>query len=105
MKANRDVSVFTDLGSVLLPANLRCMTVSVRLFAAARAAAGVGEVQVDPGALGTILRTLESDYPSLAEVLPRCSYLVDGVAVHGDPNEIMVGDGLELDVLPPFAGG
>ncbi len=105
MKANRDVSVFTDLGSVLLPANLRCMTVSVRLFAAARAAAGVGEVQVDPGAFGTVLRTLESDYPSLAEVLPRCSYLVDGVAVHGDPDEIMVGDGLELDVLPPFAGG
>lgn len=105
MEASRDVSVFTDLGSVLLPANLRCMTVSVRLFAAARAAAGVGGVQVDPGSLGTILRVLESDYPSLAEVLPRCSYLVDGVAVHGDPDEVMVGDGLELDVLPPFAGG
>jgi molybdopterin synthase sulfur carrier subunit len=105
VKANRDVSVFTDLGSVLLPANLRCMTVSVRLFAAARAAAGVGEVQVDPGSLGTILRALESDYPSLAEVLPRCSYLVDGIAVHGDPDEVMVSDGLELDVLPPFAGG
>lgn len=105
MKANRDVSVFTDLEPVLLPANLRCMTVSVRLFAAARAAAGVGEVQVDPGSLGTILHALESDYPSLAEVLPRCSYLVDGVAVHGDPGEIMVSDGLELDVLPPFAGG
>jgi len=41
VEAIRDVSVFTDLGSVLLPANLRCMTVSVRLFAAARAAAGV----------------------------------------------------------------
>ena len=105
MKTSRDVSVFTDLGSVLLPANLRYMTVSVRLFAAARAAAGVGEVQVDPGSLGTILRALESDYPSLAEVLPRCSYLVDGVAVHGDLDEVMVSDGLELDVLPPFAGG
>ena len=81
------------------------MSVSVRLFAAARAAAGVGEVQVDPGSLGTILRALESDHPSLAEVLPRCSYLVDGVAVHGDPDEITVSDGLELDVLPPFAGG
>jgi len=105
VKANRDVSVFTDLESVLLPANLRCMTVSVRLFAAARAAAGVGEVEVDPGALSTILRALESDYPSLAEVLPRCSYLIDGVAVHGDPDEVMVSDGLELDILPPFAGG
>ena len=105
MKANRDVSVFTDLRSVPLPATLLCMTVSVRLFAAARAAAGVGEVQVDPGSLGIILRALESDHPSLAEVLPRCSYLVDGVAVHGDPDEITVSDGLELDVLPPFAGG
>ena len=77
----------------------------MRLFAAARAAAGVGEVQVDPGSLGIILRALESHHPSLAEVLPRCSYLVDGVAVHGDPDEITVSDGLELDVLPPFAGG
>ena len=81
------------------------MAVSVRLFAEARAAAGVGEVQVDPGSLGIILRALESDHPSLAEVLPRCSYLVDGVAVHGSPDEITVSDGLELDVLPPFAGG
>ena len=81
------------------------MTVSVRLFAAARAAAGVGEVQADPGDLGAILRALKAGYPSLAEVLPRCSYLVDGIAVHGDPDEITVGDGLELDVLPPFAGG
>ena len=97
--------VFTDVESVPLPGSLLSMAVSVRLFAAARAAAGVSEAQADPGALGAILRALESDYPSLAEVLPRCSYLVDGIAVHGNPDEIVVGDGLELDVLPPFAGG
>ena len=97
--------VFTDVESVPLPGSLLSMAVSVRLFAAARAAAGVSEAQADPGALGAILRSLESDYPSLAEVLPRCSYLVDGVAVHGNPDEIVVGDGLEVDVLPPFAGG
>jgi molybdopterin converting factor small subunit len=38
-------------------------------------------------------------------VRPRCSFLVDGLAAHGDPEEILLEDGATLDVLPPFAGG
>jgi len=30
---------------------------------------------------------------------------VDGTATHGDPAEVTVEDGAEVDVLPPFAGG
>lgn len=44
-------------------------------------------------------------YPDLASVLPRCSFLLNGVAVHGDPADVTIDDGSELDVLPPFAGG
>jgi molybdopterin converting factor small subunit len=36
-------------------------------------------------------------------VLPRCSYLLDEVAVHGPATPVR--DGQVLDVLPPFAGG
>jgi hypothetical protein len=39
----------------------------------------------------------------LSRVLTACSLLLDGVAVRD--TTIPVGTGLELDVLPPFAGG
>lgn len=81
------------------------MSVKVRLFAAARAAAGAESVHVPAGTLAVLLDGLVSEHPSLAEVLPRCSFLVDGLAVHGDPVDVVVPEGAELDVLPPFAGG
>ena len=37
------------------------------------------------------------------QVLHRCSYLLDEVAVHGTRHPVR--DGQVLDVLPPFAGG
>lgn len=39
----------------------------------------------------------------LAEVLERCSFLLDGQACPEPETEIS--DGSALDVLPPFAGG
>ncbi len=39
----------------------------------------------------------------LADVLLRCSFLLDEVAVHGIGTTVT--DGQLLDVLPPFAGG
>jgi molybdopterin converting factor small subunit len=79
--------------------------VTVRLFAAARAAAGVDRADVAPGALTDVLAGLTTIFPGLAPVLPRCSYLVDGTAVHGDHAAIAVPDESSVDVLPPFAGG
>ncbi|MFM1917119.1 MAG: hypothetical protein RJB01_634 [Actinomycetota bacterium] len=79
------------------------MHVRVRLFAAARAAAGSGETFAPPGSVESILAALTTSHPGLGPVLPRCSYLVDGAAVHG--MDTFVPGGSTLDVLPPFAGG
>lgn len=81
------------------------VSATLRLFAAARAAAGTGEVRVSAGNLEQILEWATIQFPALSEVLPRCSYLVDGIAVHATPSQVQVCDGAEVDVLPPFAGG
>jgi hypothetical protein len=39
----------------------------------------------------------------LSGVLTACSFLLDGVAVRSPA--IRLSDGVQLDVLPPFAGG
>lgn len=81
------------------------MAVTVRLFAAARAAVGASEVQVDVGSLADVLRQVEQQAPAFAKVRPACSFLLDEVAVHGDASGVRVADGQLVDVLPPFAGG
>lgn len=81
------------------------MPVTVRFFAAARQAAAVPQTTCSPGTLQSLVRELAERFPELGAVLPRCSYLVNGVATHGDPVEVVVHDADEVDVLPPFAGG
>ncbi len=80
-------------------------TVDVHLFAAARAAVGAGEVQAIPGTLESILLELAEQHPAFAPVRARCSFLVDGLVVHGDLGYVNVAAGQRVDVLPPFAGG
>jgi molybdopterin converting factor small subunit len=80
--------------------------VTVRFFAAARAAAGVESETIDlpTGAtMDDLVRTLNARGEALASVLARCSYLRDGVAVRDLAVEL--GDAQTVDVLPPFAGG
>lgn len=77
-------------------------TAQVHLFAAARAAAGSSQLDVEAGSLSDVLDRLVVMAPGLAEVLPRCSFLIDGVAARADA---VVPAGGRLDVLPPFAGG
>ncbi|MCG5431152.1 MoaD/ThiS family protein [Mycobacterium sp. MYCO198283] len=82
------------------------VTIVVRFFAAARAAAGTDEERLDAPAgttVADIARRLSERDPALARVLRRCSYLCDGTAVR-DPSTTLA-DGRTLDVLPPFAGG
>ena len=83
------------------------MTVTVRYYAAARAAAGVEteSVEVPPGAtVDILLKTVRATHgDELARVLDRCSFLLDEVAVRD--RELSLHDGALLDVLPPFAGG
>lgn len=80
--------------------------VTVRYFAAARAAAGVESetIAVPAGAtVAELVGGLAGRDPSLATVLSRCSYLCDGIAVKDDATVLRAGD--TIDVLPPFAGG
>lgn len=86
------------------------ISVTLRFFAAARAATGLDEIarsfDHDPtiGALAAGLvpgpGTSEAD---LEAVLGRCSFLVDGVSTRD--RGLVVADGSVVDVMPPFAGG
>ena len=83
------------------------MTVTVRYFAAARAAAGVEseDVVVPVGTtVDILLKTVRAAHADdLGRVLDRCSFLLDEVAVR-DRDAVLLDDAV-LDVLPPFAGG
>ena len=80
---------------------------TLRYWAAARAAAGVAEEQVDAATLEAALRTAaERHGQRLAAVLAVCSFLVDGDPVgRRDHASVPLRPGSEVDVLPPYAGG
>jgi len=80
--------------------------VTVRYFAAARAAAGFDDeiVGVAPGtSIGALVHSLGERDAELAKVLSGCSYLCDGIAVRD--LRTALSDAQTVDVLPPFAGG
>jgi molybdopterin converting factor small subunit len=80
--------------------------VTVRYFAAARAAAGFDDeiVGITAGTtVGTLVQNLGARDPAMAKVLSRCSYLCDGIAVRD--LGMTLSDAQTVDVLPPFAGG
>lgn len=80
--------------------------VTVRYFAAARAAAGADTETIGLRAGATVadlVELLKARDAGLAKVLARCSYLRDGIAVRNLASELGVAQ--TIDVLPPFAGG
>ncbi len=92
---------------------------NIRFFAAAAAATGVEEERVDlaalagsrPFTLADLSAHLVASYPAsasghtppLADVLTRCSFLVNEVSTRDLTLVLSAGD--VVDVLPPFAGG
>lgn len=78
-------------------------SVEVHLFAAARSAAKADVLLTPAGTLDEVLASCERQAPGLRDVLPRCSYLVNSIAVADRAARLLPGD--RLDVLPPFAGG
>ena len=84
--------------------------VTVRYFAGAKAAAGLGEESVivpvpgsgAPTVAGLVEVIVQRHGPRLAQVLTACTFLVDEVAGGSDRP---LRDGVQVDVLPPFAGG
>ena len=83
--------------------------VTVRYFAAARAAAGADSQTValrSGTTVAELVKSLAARGEHLANVLNRCSYLRDGIAVHKETIETTaLRSGDTIDVLPPFAGG
>ncbi len=79
---------------------------TVRYFAAAREAAGADSetVALEPGTtVAELVKTLSARGERLANVLNRCSYLRDGIAVRDETMVLRSGE--TVDILPPFAGG
>ncbi|ABL03017.1 molybdenum cofactor biosynthesis protein D 2 MoaD2 [Mycobacterium ulcerans Agy99] len=75
--------------------------VTVRYFAAARAAAGIEceTVRLRPDAtVAELVDTLAGRSTRPATVLGRCSYLRDGIAVRNDATALSTGD--TVDVTP-----
>jgi len=83
------------------------VTVTVRYFAAAKAAAGVDTERLDVPVHASVDDVLaiarERHSAEFARVLERCSFLLDEVAVRDRSHAVPIG--ATLDVLPPFAGG
>jgi molybdopterin synthase sulfur carrier subunit len=87
----------------------RMETVTVRYWAAARAAAGTPEEQLRGSTLAEVLAAAQAARPSserFGAVLAVCSFLVGDVPVgRRDPADVPIAAGDVVEVLPPFAGG
>ncbi len=75
----------------------------VNFYAAARAASGVSESQIEGATLGEIIAFASAKHPKLIAILPGCSYLVNGAAESNNDLKVSAGD--VIDILPRFAGG
>ena len=76
--------------------------VTIRYFAAARAAAGESTATADAASIRELIATVSTDRPELARVLNICTFLLDGE--RADP-ATPLHPGAQIDALPPFAGG
>ncbi|WP_431074550.1 MoaD/ThiS family protein [Microbacterium phyllosphaerae] len=77
-------------------------TIRVRYFAAAAEAAGTDSEERGERSLAQLRAGVIADHPALADILPRCAVMVDGVRSDDDRS---LDDAQLIDVLPPFAGG
>ncbi len=84
-------------------------TVTVRYWAAARAAVGTAseEVAVESTTTLAALRAeLTARHPEAARVILACSVLIgDRPVGRADPGDVVVPPGSVVELLPPFAGG
>ena len=85
--------------------------ITVRYWAAARAAAGVAQEAVPTASgmtLDALLALLRERHPDggFADVVAVCSVLVgDRPVSSSDPGAVLVEPGASVEFLPPFAGG
>lgn len=83
--------------------------VTVHYWAAARAAAGLAEEHVEAETLADLLAEISRrhrDRDRFDDVIGMCSILVGDTPVGAkDPAEVTLGSGVNVEFLPPFAGG
>jgi molybdopterin synthase sulfur carrier subunit len=80
------------------------MSITVRYFAGARAAAGVDTESREAATLDELVGQIVGDHgEKLERVLTACSFLVDGTTTRD--RALALAPGTVVDVLPPFAGG
>ena len=80
------------------------MTVTVRYFAGARAAAGLDTEIREASSLDELIDQIVATHGErLEKVLTACSFLVDGTSTRDRAGALS--PGRVVDVLPPFAGG
>ncbi|MCS5718972.1 MoaD/ThiS family protein [Herbiconiux sp. CPCC 205763] len=84
------------------------MSIRIRSFAAAKATLGAAEQQSDASGvtIDELMGQLAAGAPDVAAattVLDRCSFILNRHATAD--RTVVLSDGDELDILPPFAGG
>lgn len=83
--------------------------VTVRYWAAARAAAGIAEETVSATTLDVLLTEISRrhrDRDRFDDVIDMCSILVGETPVGAkEPAEVVLPRGINVEFLPPFAGG
>jgi len=77
--------------------------VTLRLFAAARVAAGRGRDALEAATVAEAMAQAQQRYgPGFAELLPNCRVWRNGE--QAEPDDVLA-EGDELAVLPPVSGG
>ena len=83
--------------------------VTVRYWAAAKNAAGIGEEKVEASTLADLIDQIErrhADAARFGDVIGMCSILIGQTPVGArDHGTVVLTDGDTVEFLPPFAGG
>jgi molybdopterin synthase sulfur carrier subunit len=83
------------------------VTVSLHYWAGARAAAGVAEELIEAQSVAQAIQIArrQRSNPRFDRVIKASSILIDGRAAHQEDLEQQLSEAVQVEVLPPFAGG
>ncbi|TSA22298.1 MAG: MoaD/ThiS family protein [Actinomycetales bacterium] len=76
---------------------------TVNFYAAARASSGLSAGEFEGQTLAEVITAASKKFPKLEQILPGCSYLINGSATLNLDIKIAPAD--VIDILPRFAGG
>jgi molybdopterin converting factor small subunit len=83
------------------------VSVSLHYWAGAKAAAGVADEQIEARSVAEALRLVchQRSDPNFDRVIKASSVLIDGRTAHQKDLEQPLSKPVQVEVLPPFAGG